>query len=112
MDNGNGGNITLNAQQNIFTAALDSTLDQTISGYIKTGNSGNISITSTGGSIDTSAGSLDSRGNNGTAGSITLQAKSNITTAEIITLLLGSTRGRSGNISITSTEGSINLNSG
>ncbi|WP_325315550.1 two-partner secretion domain-containing protein [Microcoleus sp. PH2017_28_MFU_U_A] len=110
--NGNAGNITLNAQQNIVTASLESALDQYVTGYVKTGNSGNISITSTGGSIDTSAGGLDSRANNGNAGSVTLQAKNNITTAEIITLLLGGTSGNSGNISIVSTEGSINLNGG
>ncbi|MCC3530963.1 MAG: filamentous hemagglutinin N-terminal domain-containing protein [Microcoleus sp. PH2017_21_RUC_O_A] len=110
--NGNAGNITLNAQQNIVTASLESALDQYVTGYVKTGNSGNISITSTGGSIDTSAGGLDSRANNGNAGSVTLQAKNDITTAEIITLLLGGTTGNSGNISIVSTEGSINLNGG
>jgi filamentous hemagglutinin family protein len=111
-NNGTGGTVILKAQQDIVTGTIKSAVNQSLAGIPSYGNSGDISITSISGAINTSAGLLDSRANNGNAGKITLQARNNITTGNIITLLWSGATGKSGNISITSTEGSINLNSG
>jgi hypothetical protein len=111
-NNGTGGTVILKAQQDIVTGTIKSAVNQSLAGLPSYGNSGDISITSISGAINTSAGLLDSRANNGNAGKITLQARNNITTGSIITFLWSGATGKSGNIYITSTEGSINLNSG
>ena len=111
-NNGTGGTVILKAQQDIVTGTIESAVNQSLAGIPSNGNSGDISITSIDGSINTSRGLINSRANNGNAGKITLQAKTNITTGNIITFLWSGAIGKSGNISITSTEGSINLNSG
>ncbi|MGL5063609.1 MAG: beta strand repeat-containing protein, partial [Microcoleus sp.] len=108
-DNGNGGNITLNAQQNILTATLKSAVNQYLFDRPSSGDSGNISITSRAGSIDTSRGDLDNRTNNGNAGSITLLARDNITARNVTPLLYVTGSGNSGEINITSTEGGIDI---
>lgn len=105
--NGNGGSITLMAEKDIITATVESSVGQTFMGNPVNGNSGNISITSKAGSIDTSAGTLDSRTNNGTAGSINLMAEKDITTDAILSLLWQGATGTSGDISLTSQAGSI-----
>ncbi len=105
--NGNGGAITLMAEKDIITATIESSVGQTFMGNPVNGNSGNITITSKAGSIDTSAGTLDSRTNNGTAGSINLMAQKDITTDEILSLLYQGATGTSGDISLTSQAGSI-----
>jgi filamentous hemagglutinin family protein len=106
-DNGDGGSITLEAENDIITATIESSVGQTFMGNPVNGNSGNITITSNTGSIDTSGGVLDARTNNGNAGSITLTAQKDITTEAILTLLYQDATGNSGDISLTSTEGSI-----
>ena len=105
--NGNGGSITLISEKDIVTATIESSVGQTFMGNPVNGNSGNITITSKAGSIDTSAGTLDSRTNNGTAGSINLMAEKDITTGAILSLLWQEATGTSGDISLTSQAGSI-----
>ncbi|MTJ54324.1 CHAT domain-containing protein [Anabaena sp. UHCC 0253] len=114
-DNGNGGQITFNAKNNISTATIISAVGQFFQGNQVNGNSGNISLTSTNGSINTSAGTIDARSSNsinGTGGSITLQALNDIITGNLATLLWQDATGTSGNISLTSTAGSINTTAG
>ena len=105
--NGNGGSITLITEKDIVTSTIESSVGQTFMGNPVNGNSGNITITSKAGSIDTSAGTLDSRTNNGTAGSINLMAEKDITTDAILSLLYQGATGTSGDISLTSQAGSI-----
>lgn len=73
----NGGNITLFAPRDISTGEITSFL----SGF--SGNSGNISITSENGNIDTSQGALITSSGLGTGGNITLNAANSITSAQI-----------------------------
>jgi len=73
----NGGNITLFAPRDISTGEITSFL----SGF--SGNSGNISITSENGNIDTSQGALITSSGLGTGGDITLDAADSITSAQI-----------------------------
>ncbi|MEQ8537757.1 MAG: CHAT domain-containing protein [Coleofasciculus sp. D1-CHI-01] len=73
----NGGNITLKAPRDISTGEITSFL----SGF--SGNSGNISITSENGNIDTSQGALITASAFGTGGDITLDAADSITAAQI-----------------------------
>jgi hypothetical protein len=103
--NGNGGSITLMAEKDIVTSPIESSVGPTFMGNPVNGNSGNITITSKAGSIDTSAGTLDSRTNNGTAGSISLTAQNSITTDAILSSRWQG--GPSGDISLKSKTGSI-----
>ncbi|HIK09102.1 MAG TPA: CHAT domain-containing protein, partial [Oscillatoriaceae cyanobacterium M33_DOE_052] len=92
---GTAGNVTLNAPGNITTANI-------LSDGFEVG--GNINITTTGGQIDTTAGSLNSYSANGTAGNVSLNAPGDIATGNIRSqgLLLG------GKIDIT-TGGNLDL---
>ena len=103
--NGNGGAIALSAAGNITTGSITSR-------STANGNSGTITLTSSGGAINTQGGLLDSRTNNGNAGSITLKAQNDIITGDIFSLLFEGATGRSGNISLTSTAGSIDTTAG
>ncbi|MBD2175859.1 CHAT domain-containing protein [Pseudanabaena sp. FACHB-1998] len=96
----NGSSIFLQATGNI-------TATRRISSIANPGNSGKISLISTGGSIDTSLVTIESRGfNGGDSGEILYQAVGNIT-ANIVdaNVLLGS--GNGANISFITTGGSI-----
>jgi len=73
----NGGNITLFAPRDISTGEITSFL----SGF--SGNSGNITITSENGNIDTSQGALITSSGLGTGGNIILNAADSITSAKI-----------------------------
>ena len=74
----NGGDITLEADTDVTTGKITTFL----SGF--KGNSGDISITSSEGDIDTSAGALITAAGNGTGGDITLNAMNgSITTSRI-----------------------------
>jgi filamentous hemagglutinin family protein len=75
--NGNGGNITFNANGNI-----------TVNEYIRansagSGNGANVTLTSTQGSINTSQGSLDTSSSSGDGGAIALSAAGNITSQSL-----------------------------
>jgi filamentous hemagglutinin family protein len=95
-NSGNGGNIFFSARQNITTGS--------ILANAANGNGGQISLTSLGGNIDTSAGILDTSSGSGDGGAISLKASGNITTG-----ILDSTSdsGLGGNITVTSTGGAI-----
>ncbi len=89
-----GGNITLLALQDIATGEITTFLTGV------SGNSGNISVRSSNGNINTTAGALITTSALGTGGKITLNAAGNITAAQINA------------ISETSTGGEINLIAG
>lgn len=105
---GNGGNVTLSATGNIKTSRVD------VGGGGSAINSGNIAITSTGGSINTSAGSLIARTGNGggKGGDIAVDAASDITTAEIWSYVDNRGTGNAGKITLISRGGSINTSAG
>lgn len=83
----NGGDITISATGNINTVDINSLL----SGF--TADSGNISITSQNGSIDTARGALSTASALGAGGSITLNAPGTIRVADINTRSFASTGG-------------------
>ncbi len=97
----NGGAIALSAGGNITTVGIDT------SGSLQ---GGDISLITSGGTIDTTDGILNAIGGN-TGGDITLKAPGNINTGSIGVLLNGF-QGDSGSISITSTSGNINTSTG
>ncbi|HAJ63113.1 MAG TPA: hypothetical protein DCP31_30980 [Cyanobacteria bacterium UBA8543] len=109
-DSGQGGTITLNARDDITTGPL-------VSGAVE-GDGGQIELTSTAGSIDTSEGEIRFRGetipdtglivsasgDSGDGGEISLRARGNILTGPVVS---GSYSGNGGDISLTSREGAI-----
>ncbi|MEH1839518.1 MAG: filamentous hemagglutinin N-terminal domain-containing protein, partial [Nostoc sp.] len=99
----NGGAITLTAQNNITTGKL-------YSDSLGAGNGGNITLRSTGGGIDTSAGTLDSISSTGNGGAITLTAQNNITTGSYLGSF--SLSGNGGKITLLSTSGGIDTSAG
>jgi filamentous hemagglutinin family protein len=112
---GNGGTVTLKAENDISTADI-STFTSTNSSFsgISGADAGNISLTSTAGAINTT-GTLNARSvNSGNGGTITLKARNDITTAQIRSHRIGldSPVKNSGNISLTSTTGSIDTTAG
>ncbi|MEQ9549185.1 MAG: filamentous hemagglutinin N-terminal domain-containing protein [Coleofasciculus sp. G3-WIS-01] len=98
---GNGGNIFLSANGNIYTADISS-----ISGFFQ---GGQINFTSNNGEIDTTAGLLNSASSEGNGGDITLMALEQITTGEVET---SSVSRNSGRISMISTQGGIDTTGG
>ncbi|MBW4542935.1 MAG: CHAT domain-containing protein [Symplocastrum torsivum CPER-KK1] len=106
VPNSNAGAVTLIAQNNITTDNINSFV-----GRGGTGNGGNISLTSTAGAIDTSAGLLDAgTGGSGNGGAIALSAAGNITTGSILSRSDGI--GTGGAISLTSSGGGIDTSAG
>jgi filamentous hemagglutinin family protein len=93
-----GGNLSLQAAGNI-------TVSEDISTSGATG--GNITLTSTGGAIDTTQGSIDAFSDRGDAGNIRLTANGNISTNG-----LSSYGATGGDISITSNGGDIDTTQG
>ncbi len=119
---GNGGDVTLTANGNITTGAgIDGNIDFfglnllgiDVGGGGNANNSGNITITSNNGFINTSAGQLIARTGLGNGGDITLQALGNVTTNGVWTYVDGAEgNGNAGKISLTSLNGSINSSLG
>ena len=102
---GNGGAIALFANGNITTGNLYSYASS------GAGNGNSITLTSTQGAVDTTAGSLNSAaGGTGNGGAIAISSNGNITTDRVETSALNYTSGNSGNsgaISLISDNGSI-----
>ncbi|CAN1208754.1 Filamentous haemagglutinin FhaB/tRNA nuclease CdiA-like TPS domain-containing protein [Tumidithrix helvetica PCC 7403] len=96
---GNAGNIFLQAANNIITSNVIAS-----SGDGIPGNSGQITLISQAGSINTTAGQLIVRSDNGNAGTVSLQASGDINIGQI--LGTGSLGG--GSINLTSINGAIN----
>ncbi|MEH2352560.1 beta strand repeat-containing protein, partial [Nostoc sp.] len=99
---GNGGAIAFTTNGNITTGTINSEAGGT-------GNSGDITLTSNAGAIDTTKGTITSQirdGSNGTgrAGTIVFTAKDNIQTA---LLNAGAEKGDGSSIQLTSTNGDI-----
>lgn len=93
----NGGNITVNAENNITLAALDSSSEN---------NGGNIDIASSNGAIDiVSPEGIFSSATNGNGGNVTLRAAQDI---NLVGIVSGSAEGNGGNITLESTAGQIN----
>ncbi len=109
VSNGNGGAVTLKALNDITTNNIFTFVE-----YRGVGNGGNISLTSTQGAINTSAGRLDAGATFGNGGAITLNACNNITTGELNTSKVDRNAGigNGGNISLTSTQGAIDTKAG
>jgi len=100
---GPGGSVTLTATGDINTASIDVYPDNpagNLPGNLS--NSGNISITSSNGSIDTSAGILSANSSSGNPGTIQLSAPSgNITTARLSSSSVRGDGGATGTIKLT-----------
>jgi len=99
---GNGGDITLLANDNITTGYLYA--------FSNNSDAGAIHLTSRNGAIDTSAGILDASTNGRNGGAITLQANGDITTFGIRSD--GGRFGGSGNIILTSRAGTVSATDG
>ncbi len=96
-----GGNISIRATNgNIVSSAIESYADFNPAGNPY--NAGDVSIVSDKGSIDTRAGIISARAN------ITLQAERDIYTSALLSGASGA-NGRSGSISITSTNGVVDI---
>ncbi|MEW6494956.1 MAG: CHAT domain-containing protein, partial [Cyanobacteriota bacterium] len=96
-----GGAITLQADGDITTGRLDSRVGST-------GIGGTITVISTNGAINTTAGAVDSgsiEAGLGNGGNIVLSARGNITTSDVLSRT--NSGGTAGNITITSTDGAI-----
>ena len=100
---GIGGSITLKAQNNITTNNI-----YTRAPNNGLGDSGDISITSMTGSINTTGGIISTVSDNGKGGAITIEADSDITTADILS---NGSQG-SGDIKLTSNDGNIDTTAG
>jgi len=102
---GDAGAITLQAGGNIITTGrLGQNGEGTLISSTRTGNGGQISLTSTNGSIDTSSGEIRAFSIDGNGGAIALSAADEISTAEI---KASATSGDGGTISF-SGAGDIN----
>ncbi|NJM71036.1 MAG: S-layer family protein [Scytonema sp. RU_4_4] len=104
---GNGGAITFTANGNITTGGMNSEAGDT-------GKSGDITLTSHAGAIDTTSGAITSEireGSNGTgrAGAIAFTAQGDVQTA---LLNASAEKGDGGNIQLTSTHGAIDTTRG
>jgi filamentous hemagglutinin family protein len=99
---GNGGAIALTSRDNITTASL-------LSGSSGFGNGGTINLISTTGTINTSAGSLESTSIGAAGGAIAFSAPGNITSGSIS---FGSNSGSRGGSLTASTPGIIDFSAG
>ncbi|MGB3405695.1 MAG: CHAT domain-containing protein [Microcoleaceae cyanobacterium] len=101
----NNGDISVTAQGNIIAEGTLST-SNAISSSAATSTTGNITLESIDGDINTTGGLLDSANvSDGDAGDITLTARENITTGNISS---NSFYGQSGDIDLSSNTGEIN----
>ena len=112
-DGVNSGSVILQAVGNIILRDINSNW----SGESGRGNAGNITLVSTAGGIDTTAGQLAAVSNNGTGGTVILKAQQDIVTGTIESAVNQSlagipSNGNSGDISISSIDGSINTSRG
>lgn len=107
LDNGQAGNVVVDAFGDIFTAEID-----TFIGAGGIGDAGDIMLLSEAGGIDTTAGSLVTSTANGMAGGVRLEAEGNITTANIDSFVGAGGIGRTEAIDIVSRSGSIDTTAG
>jgi filamentous hemagglutinin family protein len=103
-NNCNGGKVAFSAYGDITTKDIFSFAFQ--------GSGGNILLNSERGTINTTAGRLQSGGYGASSGAIALSAYSNITTADISAASNAFSNAQSGNITLTSTIGSIDTTAG
>ncbi|GAB4194639.1 MAG: hypothetical protein Fur006_40540 [Coleofasciculaceae cyanobacterium] len=107
-NNGNGGDISFVAQNNIVTGTVEASVSQgDFQGNLVNGNSGNISLSSRAGAITTR--NLEAITGNGNGGSITIEAKNDIIIDSVLANQWDRVTAKSGDIVLTSTEGSITL---
>lgn len=107
LDNGQAGNVVVDAFGDIFTAEIG-----TFIGTGGIGDAGDIILLSEAGGIDTTTGSLVTSTANGTAGRVRLEAEGNITTANIDSFVGAGGFGRTEAIDIVSRSGSIDTTAG
>jgi filamentous hemagglutinin family protein len=103
-NNCNGGKVAFSAYGDITTKDIFSFAFQ--------GSGGDILLNSERGTINTTAGRLQSGGYGASSGAIALSAYSNITTADISAASNAFSNAQSGNITLTSTIGSIDTTAG
>jgi len=111
---GDAGEITLTAFGDIVITAGGSP-DTTIAAFSNGGSGADITLTSTNGAIDTSAGAIQTSPFTlaGFAGDITMNALGDITTSDLFTLIVQPTNfNDAGRISLTSRAGGINTSLG
>jgi len=107
-NNGNGGDISFAAQNDIVTSTVEASVSQrNFQGNLVNGNSGNISLSSRAGAITTR--NLETITGNGNGGSVILEAKNDIIIDGVLANQWDGVTAKSGDISLTSTEGSITL---
>ncbi|HEY9295304.1 MAG TPA: hypothetical protein VIQ31_02820, partial [Phormidium sp.] len=102
--NGKGGNVILTALGDITTGTINSRARES------SNDSGIISITSSNGAINTTKGSLNSNSALGNGGAVTLNAKGEILTKDIVSKTGGA--GKGGDISASSNAGLIDTSAG
>ncbi|NEQ40619.1 MAG: filamentous hemagglutinin N-terminal domain-containing protein, partial [Okeania sp. SIO3I5] len=100
---GDGGEVNIKSFGDLSTSNLDSRSDGN-------GNGGNIILSSTSGSIDTSSGELSSFSELGNAGYVNITSNLDLITGEIDSRSDGS--GNGGSITLESTGGNVNTRSG
>jgi filamentous hemagglutinin family protein len=93
---GTSGAVTLNANLDIITGEIRATA--------LSGNGNDITLTSTSGSINTTAADLNTSSGDGNAGKISLSALGNITTSALVSF---SNAGNAGIITLSATNGQI-----
>ncbi|MBD2329167.1 CHAT domain-containing protein [Alkalinema sp. FACHB-956] len=102
------GSVTLRANGNITTGYIAAFADHNPN-IRNPGRGGDIFIESKEGSIDTRYGGLSSSASNGSAGNITLIARGDILTSPITTNSVSGDSPRSGDLTIISREGKVDL---
>jgi filamentous hemagglutinin family protein len=107
---GDSGNITIEAARALVTGNLNASNSRPGLTGMTSGNGGTITLSSNQGTIDTSAGTLDTSADLGNGGTITLTAPGGITVANLNTSV--SNTGNAGGISLTSNQGGIDTRAG
>ncbi|MGD1807280.1 beta strand repeat-containing protein, partial [Dapis sp. BLCC M126] len=100
---GNAGGVNIISSGNLMTADIDSRSNGS-------GQGGNISLESTGGSVDTSGGELSSFSELGNAGGVNITSSGNLTASGIDSRSNGS--GQGGSISLESKSGNVDTTGG
>ena len=113
---GKAGDISITAKKDITLTGEPLRFGSFVDFNSSGGDGGNITITSTDGNIDTTKADIYSSTPNGNSGNVELNAKGNITTSSIKSYVVTNigiadpekNQGTAGNITLTSSDGSIN----
>ncbi|WP_414552321.1 CHAT domain-containing protein [Anabaena sp. CCY 0017] len=100
-----GGSVVLRATGDITTANIDVYADSPENPF----NSGDITIISTNGKIDTTSGGLAANASTGNPGNIYLEALGDVLASRLESFIVADGGGNAGNITIISKEGNVDL---